>query len=436
MTAISLHLGLNAVDPAHYAGWDGALAGCENDARDLAAIARSQGFDARVVLTRDARAEVVLGFLDRAASTLTRGDRVLVTFSGHGSQVDATDLGEIDRLDETWALYDRMIIDNEIRAALDRMAAGVGAVVVLDCCHSGTAFKAAFTARDAEPSVSRMVPPHVARAAVTAHRELYQRVAAAASHARARQSGAGAAILLAACQDDQLAADGLLNGRFTGALKQVWNRGGFVGDHRAFHREIVRLMPRDQIPNLEGLGPAVDELLTERPFASTGGSTNPRTESTMSAISNINGNWDEVAAALSQRASATRGDGDFLARVIATNAASAQAAFFGSAAPTAAPTTPTKAGSRGGTVARAFWWGFHIEISHEDLQVFLSSADPINAVIGAIGGGIPSPAAPFIAIAAAFVAGALGLLRSLDRGRGVYVSMSWFAPGIFIPTSV
>lgn len=92
--------------------------------------------------------------------------------------------------------------------------------------------------------------------------------------------------------------------------------------------------------------------------------------------------------------------------------------------------------ARGGTVVRAFWWGFHIQISHEDLQTFLASADPINAAIGAIGGGIPSPAAPFIALAAAFVAGALGLLRSLDRGSGVYVSMSWFAPGAFVPTSV
>jgi hypothetical protein len=96
----------------------------------------------------------------------------------------------------------------------------------------------------------------------------------------------------------------------------------------------------------------------------------------------------------------------------------------------------TPVAARGGTVVRAFWWGFHIQISHQDLQTFLASADPINAAIGAIGGGIPSPAAPFIALAAAFVAGALGLLRSLDRGSGVYVSMSWFAPGVFVPTSV
>ena len=40
--ALSLHLGLNAVDPAHYEGWDGKLSACEFDARDMAELARSR----------------------------------------------------------------------------------------------------------------------------------------------------------------------------------------------------------------------------------------------------------------------------------------------------------------------------------------------------------------------------------------------------------
>jgi hypothetical protein len=92
--------------------------------------------------------------------------------------------------------------------------------------------------------------------------------------------------------------------------------------------------------------------------------------------------------------------------------------------------------AKGGTVVRAFWWGFHIQISHEDLQAFLGGAGTVNTIVDMIGGSIPSPAQPFIKLAAAFVAGALGLLGGLDHGRGVYVSMSWFAPGIFVPTSV
>lgn len=37
---ISLHIGLNSVDPVHYQGWDGKLAACEFDAKDMVALAR------------------------------------------------------------------------------------------------------------------------------------------------------------------------------------------------------------------------------------------------------------------------------------------------------------------------------------------------------------------------------------------------------------
>lgn len=52
---ISLAVGLNAVDPAHYAGWSGQLNACEADAEDMRDIARSQGFKERVLLTNQQR---------------------------------------------------------------------------------------------------------------------------------------------------------------------------------------------------------------------------------------------------------------------------------------------------------------------------------------------------------------------------------------------
>jgi hypothetical protein len=35
---VSLHIGLNRVDPAHYDGWDGTLNACEFDANAMRAI--------------------------------------------------------------------------------------------------------------------------------------------------------------------------------------------------------------------------------------------------------------------------------------------------------------------------------------------------------------------------------------------------------------
>ena len=40
----SLHIGLNAVDPKQYSGWDGQLTACEFDANDMQSLAKTQGF--------------------------------------------------------------------------------------------------------------------------------------------------------------------------------------------------------------------------------------------------------------------------------------------------------------------------------------------------------------------------------------------------------
>lgn len=51
-TGISLHIGLNAVDPQHYQGWSGVLAACELDANDMTMIAKKAGFQPTTLLTK------------------------------------------------------------------------------------------------------------------------------------------------------------------------------------------------------------------------------------------------------------------------------------------------------------------------------------------------------------------------------------------------
>lgn len=97
---------------------------------------------------------------------------------------------------------------------------------------------------------------------------------------------------------------------------------------------------------------------------------------------------------------------------------------------------PEPSSSAAGVVARVYWWGFHIQISHDDLERILSAADVSGTMIAALHGEIPGPAAPFVGLAAAFVASTHDRVRSLDRGRGVYISMAWIAPSVFVPTSV
>jgi hypothetical protein len=142
-------------------------------------------------------------------------------------------------------------------------------------------------------------------------------------------------------------------------------------------------------------------------------------------IQTLNGNWKEVENFLADQLQTTRGNSLLqMDRVIEANAKSAEREYFGAA------------GIRGGTIVRAFWWGFHVEISHTDLPVVLGAADTVNTLVDLIGGSIPSPAQPWIKLIAPFVRVTIQLLQSLDRGRGIYISMSWFAPGNFVPTPV
>ena len=135
----SLNIGLNSVDPNHYGGWDGQLAGCENDANDMAKIARASNFDVKKLLTKDGTVENVKGSIHSAAQELKSGDYFFLSYSGHGGQLSDLNRDERDdHYDETWCLYDREFVDDELNVCLRDFQEGVRIFVLSDSCHSGT----------------------------------------------------------------------------------------------------------------------------------------------------------------------------------------------------------------------------------------------------------------------------------------------------------
>ena len=50
---LALTIGLNFVDPTHYAGWDGQLSACEYDAEDMTDVAKSRGFEVQKFTYKD-----------------------------------------------------------------------------------------------------------------------------------------------------------------------------------------------------------------------------------------------------------------------------------------------------------------------------------------------------------------------------------------------
>lgn len=141
----SLHIGLNRVDPSQYAGWDGTLHGCLNDARDMAQIARAQGFETQILLDQDATRPALLSKINGMASSAKEGDIVLITFSGHGSMFpDPSDPPiKPSHMSDTWCLYDGQLIDHQLHAAWSNFRDGVRILLMSDSCTSGTVAKAA-----------------------------------------------------------------------------------------------------------------------------------------------------------------------------------------------------------------------------------------------------------------------------------------------------
>ena len=272
---ISLHVGLNRVDPAHYQGWDGELTACEFDANDMRAIAEGQGFEPRSLLTKEATSDAVLAAIERAAGELDRGDLFLCTYSGHGGQVpDRNGEGEEDRSDETWVAYDRQIVDDELYALWSRFAPGVRIFVLSDSCHSGT------VVRDIEAKVPgpvstrqkaaaespryRALPRDVMIATYRANARLYDAIQERLPGAE-RADPAATVLLISGCRDDQLSLDGFSNGLFTENLRAVWAAGAWEGGHAEFREAIRARMPAKQQPNYLRVGAANAEYEGQKP---------------------------------------------------------------------------------------------------------------------------------------------------------------------------
>lgn len=137
----ALAIGLNAVDPGHYAGWAGKLNGCEPDALNMASIASTRGLNAETLLTASATRNAVLGKLGALAGKLKSGDLLVVSYSGHGGQIPDQNGDEDDGLDETWCLYDGELLDDELHQAWSKFQSGVRILALSDSCHSGTVLR-------------------------------------------------------------------------------------------------------------------------------------------------------------------------------------------------------------------------------------------------------------------------------------------------------
>jgi metacaspase-1 len=112
---------------------------------------------------------------------------------------------------------------------------------------------------------TRDLPLDLAHRDFTHRLGTYRQAKSAVSEARPPRSHV---LLLAACQDEQLALDGARNGLFTQCLLSVWDQGRFSGvGYPQFHQQILRkLTAPQQTPNLYWATPVEPRFEQQRPF--------------------------------------------------------------------------------------------------------------------------------------------------------------------------
>jgi hypothetical protein len=248
--SIALTIGVNRVNQRFYGG-AAVLAGCVNDAKDVAAIAKSQGFAKITTLQDDqATAAALESHLEEAASSLAPGDIFLLHYSGHGMDLHSKD--QNGDPNTAWCLFDGPFIDDKLFDAWFKFQPGVRIFVLSDSCHSGSATKEVLMrsatrelgARDVEEQpVPRGLSLEEAHETIAAHPDHFEALDREAASLQARNSArtpGAAVILISGCKDEEVSGDLRTNGIFTGSLKKIWNNGTFDGNYEGFHAQIAR----------------------------------------------------------------------------------------------------------------------------------------------------------------------------------------------------
>lgn len=255
----AIAFGLNLVDPEHYQGWGGPLAGCCNDASAMVAVAAQRGFDAATSkvntyagtmsmpggtlgtitlippyrLVMDASAANWIALHQEYAAKAQPGDFFVFSYSGHGAR-----RAYVLTATESFCFAERLMDDAEFKDLMALWPAGVRVLYVLDCCHAGGLHRnLGFIGRPktAGLQVSDQVEP---------------------SYVPTRAAVQADIAILGACAAEEVALDGEHNGAFTGSLLAMLEKHP-LADVLTLHDHTRQFMGKyfsSQTPQLNFIG--------------------------------------------------------------------------------------------------------------------------------------------------------------------------------------
>ncbi len=248
------------------------LRGCVNDVRNLAGVLTTfYGFPARNIVTlTDLKAtkKAMQAAIQKLVTGAKKGDTLVLHYSGHGSNVPDDNGDEADRRDEILCPTDLdwkdPLRDDWLRRTFDKLRAGVGLTVIMDCCHSGSVTRT--IAPPDEPVKERYLPCPLDLMATESGRALRGTVRGTlgkAPRGRSRTKDVVHAdireLLITGCRDTQTSADAHIGGSYNGALtyylvETIKEAQGKLTYRELHTRTVAKLKQNDfeQVPQLEG----------------------------------------------------------------------------------------------------------------------------------------------------------------------------------------
>ncbi len=211
MATQALCIGIN-----DYPGTDNDLSGCVNDAHDWAEELSRRGFAVTQLLDKEAKRAAMIKAIGNLIAGASKGDTLVITYSGHGTWVPDRSGDEPDGRDEGLCPYDLVrkgaLVDDDIHELFARRAAGVRIVLISDSCHSGSVTRGQEADLDPDLPRARFMPPQAWMKGALPPAFL------STVMPRGGFSRAGGDLLLAGCLDHEYSWDTRFHGRPNGAF--------------------------------------------------------------------------------------------------------------------------------------------------------------------------------------------------------------------------
>lgn len=254
---ISIHIGVNKLCIGIY-NTEGPLNAPSNDAKAMANIAIHEGYShIHLLINQEATTTRFLEIFDETIHALCDGDTLLITFSGHGGQIDDTDGDEADGKDEVWCFYDKPLKDDDLREKWQLFQKGVRIIVISSSCHSRSTLKV-YDTTCFSGSVF---------ASATNHQKTVTQNGKSILEEYLPDPLVRASIIhISACEDYQQAEDGEKYTVFTRLLLKHWDQGCFKGSYEELVRNIQLESGYTQKAGIAVLGKNDSALLNAIPF--------------------------------------------------------------------------------------------------------------------------------------------------------------------------